>query len=173
MKTITPEELKKLYEKDFVLWVEKNLELLREKAYELMDWENLLEEIQDMARRHFESTISYLAVILEHLYKWETFRGHTSYAGKGGNKWIDSIRNARDELNLLFRRYPSLKVKVSAQMQEAWEEAKVRLRKWLREEKTRGAIWIKRARINPESYKFPEECPYTFKQAMEYTPWEK
>ena len=74
MKTISKEELRELYYKDFPLWAEINYELLKEKAYELVDWENLLEEIWDMGRRHLDSGISLLAVILEHLYKWDNFR---------------------------------------------------------------------------------------------------
>ncbi|MDM7266346.1 MAG: DUF29 family protein [Aquificaceae bacterium] len=64
MRTIGKEELKELYHKDFPLWVEKNLELLREKAYDLVDWENLLEEIEDMGLRPLESCIIHLAVSL-------------------------------------------------------------------------------------------------------------
>jgi hypothetical protein len=52
------ESLKELYEKDFYLWVMENLKLLKNKEYEVVDWENLLEEIEDMAKRHFESVIS-------------------------------------------------------------------------------------------------------------------
>ena len=74
MRTISKEELKELYDKDFPLWVEINLELLKEKAYDLVDWENLLEEIEDMGLRHLESCTNLLAVILEHLYKWDNFR---------------------------------------------------------------------------------------------------
>jgi len=53
-KNVSKEELKTLYEKDFVLWVEKNLRLLKEKQFDEVDWENLLEEIEDMGRRHLE-----------------------------------------------------------------------------------------------------------------------
>jgi hypothetical protein len=42
--------LKELYEKDFYLWVQENLRLLRNKEFQLVDWENLLEEIEDMGR---------------------------------------------------------------------------------------------------------------------------
>ncbi|MCX7760841.1 MAG: DUF29 domain-containing protein, partial [Hydrogenothermaceae bacterium] len=45
MKTLTKEELRQLYDKDFPLWVEVNLELLKDKAYDMVDWDNLLEEI--------------------------------------------------------------------------------------------------------------------------------
>ncbi|EEP60044.1 conserved hypothetical protein [Sulfurihydrogenibium yellowstonense SS-5] len=83
-KNVSKEELKTLYEKDFVLWVEKNLRLLKEKQFDEVDWENLLEEIEDMGRRHLESVISFMAVILEHLYKWENFRENENM----GNSWV-------------------------------------------------------------------------------------
>ena len=44
MRTLNKEELKELYDKDFPLWIEINLELLKEKAYDLVDWENLFEK---------------------------------------------------------------------------------------------------------------------------------
>jgi hypothetical protein len=50
--------LKELYEKDFYLWVMENLKLLKNGEYNLVDWENLLEEIEDMARRELKSLIS-------------------------------------------------------------------------------------------------------------------
>ena len=62
MRTISKEELKELYDKDFPLWVEINLELLKEKAYDLVDWENLLEEIEDMGLRHLESCTNLLCL---------------------------------------------------------------------------------------------------------------
>jgi len=76
--------LKELYGKDFYLWVQENLKILKNKEYELVDWENLLEEIEDMGRRYLDSVVSLMAVILEHLYKWEHFR-YREYAGHG---WI-------------------------------------------------------------------------------------
>ena len=60
------QNLKELYEKDFYLWVMENLKLLKNKEYELVDWGNLLEEIEDMARRELRSLISFMAVIMEH-----------------------------------------------------------------------------------------------------------
>lgn len=51
MRAITKEELKELYGRDFPPLAEINLEILKEKAYDLVDWENLSEEIEDMARR--------------------------------------------------------------------------------------------------------------------------
>jgi len=46
----TTQSLKELYEKDFYLWVQETLKLLKNKEYDLVDWENLLEEIEDMGK---------------------------------------------------------------------------------------------------------------------------
>jgi len=124
--------LKELYEKDFYLWVLENLKLLKNKEYELVDWENLLEEIEDMAKRHYESLISYMAVIMEHLYKWENYR-ESAYMGSG---WKKSILNARKELIDLFDEIPSLKriAQEKESLNKAWRRAVNSLITWFKEE---------------------------------------
>jgi hypothetical protein len=52
------QQLKGLYEKDFLLWLEENLKLLENREYDLVDWENLLEEIRDIEQRHLDAVIS-------------------------------------------------------------------------------------------------------------------
>ncbi|MFN3976542.1 MAG: DUF29 domain-containing protein [Aquificaceae bacterium] len=156
MRVISKEELKELYEKDFPLWVEINLELLKEKAYELVDWENLLEEIEDMGLRYLDSCVSYLAVILEHLYKWDHFKDLTYSRERGGMKWIKSIKNARTEIEILLERYPSLKTKLPLELQSAWIIAAKRIIKWAKDNK-----------IELSKSDIPEKCPYTYEEAME------
>ncbi|MEZ0338065.1 MAG: DUF29 domain-containing protein [Aquificaceae bacterium] len=156
MRTIGKEELKELYHKDFPLWVEKNLELLREKAYDLVDWENLLEEIEDMAKAELRACRSHLAVILEHLYKWDHFRELTR-AGeeKGGRSWIKSVERARERLELIFEDAPSLRKKLPDELSKAWKEARIRLLEWLDE-----------IGEDSDKYHIPEKCPYTYEEAM-------
>jgi len=156
MRTISKEELKELYDKDFPLWVEKNLELLREKAYDLVDWEKLLEEIEDIGLRHLESCISYLAVILEHLYKWDHFRRLTTGGEEtGGMGWIKSIENARDEIEALFEVYPSLRKKIPKEMDKAWTFAIPKI-----------LIWARDNNLNLSKRDLPKKCPYTYEEAM-------
>lgn len=103
----------------------------QKQKYELVDWENLLEEIEDMGRRYLDSVVSLMAVILEHLYKWEHFR-YGEYAGHG---WIKSINNARKELRTIFKRHPSVKAKSQEKenIQTAWELAVYSLIDWFKE----------------------------------------
>ncbi|MCX7760142.1 MAG: DUF29 domain-containing protein [Hydrogenothermaceae bacterium] len=147
---ISKEELKRLYDEDFPQWAEINLQLLKEKAYELVDWDNLLEEIEDMSRSDLKACVSFMVVILEHLYKFDNFKdlagGETA-----GKSWIRSIENSRDRLNLLFNRYPSLRIKTLTELSWAWEKARVNLR-----------IWLRNNNYNPDNFNIPENCPYSF-----------
>jgi hypothetical protein len=151
---ITKEELKQLYDKDYPLWVDINLQLLKDKAYELVDWDNLFEEIEDMGRSDLKACISYLAVILEHLYKLDNFKdiagGETA-----GKSWIRSIINSRLDIDAMFKIYPSLKYKLPKEVDKAWIEARKELIKWLYKNEK-----------NPNDFNIPEECPYTYEEAL-------
>ncbi|MDW8237892.1 MAG: DUF29 domain-containing protein, partial [Aquificaceae bacterium] len=149
------EILKKLYDKDFPLWAEINLELLKEKAYDQVDWENLLEEIEDMARSDLKVCIDHLAVIFEHMYKLDNFK-NLAGGETAGSDWVKSILIARERIVRLLDTYPSLKEKLLSNLQTAWEQAILNLRVWLIE---KG--------FNPDEFSFPESCPYTYEKAME------
>lgn len=155
LKETTRQDLKSLYSKDYPLWVEKNLELLKGRAYHLVDWENLLEEIEEMGQRHLDTCLSYLAVVLEHLYKWDNFK-HLIGGSEAGKKWIKSIKNARTGIEAEFKKYPSLKAKLPLEFDKAWVEAVKRLK-----------IWLTDNDYEPEDFNIPENCPYTYQEAME------
>ncbi len=162
----TTQSLKELYEKDFYLWVIENLKLLKNKEYSLVDWENLLEEIEDMARRELRSLISFMAVVMEHLYKWENFR-ESAYMD---SSWKKSIINARSEIKKLFKDVPSLRQKAEQKesLEKAWQYAVINLVDWFEEAEDLAKKYFGRL---PTEKDFPQECPYTFQQVMEYKPW--
>jgi hypothetical protein len=163
------QSLKELYEKDFYLWVQENLRLLKNREYEIVDWENLLEEIEDMGKSLFKSVRSHMSTIMEHLYKWKNFR----YGPEMGYDWIETITNARRELRDIFEDNPSLKVKAQERdtLQRAWELAVRALLDWFENPKNKAlAAFYFKGRI-PTEKDFPQECPYTFQQIMEYKPW--
>jgi hypothetical protein len=167
METKT-QSLKELYEKDFYLWVIENLKLLKNREFDLVDWENLLEEIEDMAKRELRSLISLMAVIMEHLYKWENYR-KSAYMGSG---WKKSIINARTEMIKLFKDVPSLRAKSQEKqiLQRAWEDAVLNLIAWF---KVNEKLALRHFGRLPTEKDFPKECPYSFQQIMEYEPWLK
>ncbi len=164
LKSLSKERLKELYHKDFPLWAEINLQLLKEKAYELVDWENLLEEIEDMARSDLKACISYLAVILEHLYKWDKLRHLTWAGGEGGHSWVASVYRARERLKAYLENSPSLRSKIPQEIDKAWNFALAELRGWLEELHIKGEL--KKGELEKLLTSLPNKCPYTYEEAM-------
>ncbi len=155
------QNLKELYEKDFYLWVQENLRLLKNKEYDLVDWENLLEEIEDIGRSLRLDVLRQLVKIMEGLYKLENFKGHPE-----AGDWVEEICRARRELRDLFEDSPSLKAIAQNKdtLQRAWKLSVRALVDWLKlPPNFKGKL--------PTEEDFPQECPYTFQQIMEYKPW--
>lgn len=60
-----------LYETDYLKWIETTVKKLQVQDYSNIDWENLIEEIEDMGRSERRSLKSNLIVVLAHLLKWQ------------------------------------------------------------------------------------------------------
>ena len=60
---------KQLYETDYHLWVLETVKKLQNHEWEAIDWENLIEEISDSARRDKKKLKSLLKNLIEHLLK--------------------------------------------------------------------------------------------------------
>jgi DNA polymerase III delta prime subunit len=62
-----------LYDEDFVVWTERQAEILRRLAREgsnlPLDWDNLAEEVESLGKSDRREVESYLERILEHLIK--------------------------------------------------------------------------------------------------------
>ena len=60
-----------LYDADVLLWSEQQAELLRRRAANALDWENLAEEIEDVGRSQLNAVESLLTQALLHYLKAE------------------------------------------------------------------------------------------------------
>ena len=63
-----------LYDRDFNLWVEEMAIALRNRDIKAMDWNNLLEEIEDLGKSEKRSLESYLERLVEHILKLKYWR---------------------------------------------------------------------------------------------------
>jgi hypothetical protein len=106
-----------LYEQDFDAWAMAQAAALRtirdailngdQQPAELLraiDWDNLAEEIEGLARRDRRELASRLALIIEHLAKLEFSSATEPRAG-----WISTVRRERDELEAILQDSPSLR----------------------------------------------------------------
>ena len=70
-----------LYHADYLQWIEATVEQLQHRDYASVDWENVIEEFKDVARRDRQALESNLVVVLTHLLKWRYQLNTTAVAG--------------------------------------------------------------------------------------------
>jgi len=133
-----------LYERDFYAWANEQAALLRAGKFDSADIENIAEEIESMGRSEKRELVNRLAVLLLHLLKWRF------QPGLRGNSWRSSIEEQRIRLEDHLKDNPSLKAQIGSAMVTAYRLARVEA------ERETGL-----ARTT-----FPQECPFTFDQAM-------
>jgi hypothetical protein len=92
-----------LYDADYLRWIETTVKQLRCQDYATVDWENLIEEIEDRGRSERRSLESNLIVILLHLLKWQFHPEHRS------GSWESSLIEHRRQIQEALGESSSLK----------------------------------------------------------------
>jgi hypothetical protein len=104
-----------LYDDDFVAWSEQQVDALRAQARRganlLLDWEHLAEEIEGLGISQKSALGSQIKRVIHHLLKLQ----HSS-ARNPRRGWEDSVIDARDEIEDLLDRSPSLKREISTEI---------------------------------------------------------
>jgi hypothetical protein len=106
-------DVKSLYDEDFFLWSKSQAEALRAAARnatnQAIDWQNVAEEIESLGRSDKRELSSQMRRIIEHLLKLQ-------YSGATDPRmgWINSIEDARAEIEVLLDDSPSLKSEIGA-----------------------------------------------------------
>ena len=98
--------LEQLHEQDLNLWLEKVTQKIKNRDFTDMDWNNLVEEIEDMSASQKRALRSYYSRLIEHLLKikyWE------SEKARNETKWRIEIDNFRREIQSILEDSPSLK----------------------------------------------------------------
>lgn len=138
-------KLKALYDADFNLWIETQVAALRDQHFEDLDFPNLIEEIEDSAKRDKRALRSHLKVLLLHLLKWQFQPANRS------NSWNASIANARIEIEDILLDSPSLKTYLLTAVDKAYANARTLAAK----------------ETGLELQAFPESSPYRLSQILE------
>ena len=143
-----------LYETDFVKWAEEQAALLTERCFDLLDLENLIEEVDDLAGRHRDALQSQMQRLLVHLLKLT----YTTGSREPEQAWRRRARNARDEIDKLINRYPSLRNRLQYECTFSYPYA------------------VRAARNELSDYgddhePFPEACPWTLDEILDHEFW--
>lgn len=134
-----------LYEADYLKWIETTVQRLRERDYFNVDWENLIEEIEDMARNERRRLSSNLIILLMHLLKWQYQPERRSGSWKGSI--VEHRRRIRNDL----QDSPSLKPYLEQVFSECYPDA----------------VEQAAAETGLPQATFPESCPYTMTEILD------
>jgi Domain of unknown function DUF29 len=136
-----------LYEEDFPLWAERQGALLRERRFEELDLDNLIEEVEALARRDGREVESRAELILIHFLKL-TY----SPAPEPRRGWVRTILTQRRALARMLT--PTLRDHLAEQLVELYGQAR-----------RMAAIEMETDAIEPEV--LPAECAYSIDEVLE------
>ena len=106
MVTELKTEVKKLYDTDYNLWVLETVKQLKNRNFDCLDLDNLIEEVEDLSRRDKKKLKSLLRRLFEHLLKlkyWELEKERNQ------RHWRGEIINFRVQIKEELEDSPSLK----------------------------------------------------------------
>lgn len=134
-----------LYETDFYAWTEAQVHLLKTQQWDGLDTVNLIEEVETLGRKERQELRNRLAVLIEHLLKWQFQPAQQS------NSWLGTIREQRLQIKLLLQDSPSLKPYLEQALSDAYDLG--------------VALAIRETELNEQV--FPEVCPFSLGQVLE------
>ena len=142
--TVIP-DLKILYEIDDSLWLEETIELLKNKRYEDLDLENLIEELEDLGNEKKFRVASLLEQIIRHLLLLQFWTEERAY---NQDHWELEIVNF--QIQLKRRLTTNLRNYLQNELTNIYENAVFFVRK-----KTKNKVT------------FPDTCPYILEELLD------
>ncbi len=132
------------HEKDTYGWAVHTAQLLRNKKMSEVDFDGIIEELEEMGISNRHALKNRLSQLIFHLLKWQyqpDFRGRS---------WSGTIKEQRIRLNDLLEDNPSLKAIMEESLKKAYKITMTLIEK-----------------ETPLDLKLlPAECPYTLEQIM-------
>ncbi|MBD1858539.1 MULTISPECIES: DUF29 domain-containing protein [Leptolyngbya] len=126
------------YLTDFQQWIDQTVERLRDRRWQDIEIEPLIEEIENLGKSERRGITSQLTRLLLHLLKWQYQPQRRS------DSWLDSITDARTQIELAIADSPSLSTYPLEQLEISYQRAR------------RQAA----QQTNLPIATFPEQCPY-------------
>ncbi len=149
MKSVTKSgiTMKQLYKTDFALWIDETIKQLKKQELEQIDWENLIEEIEDLGREQRRKVNSFLRQLFVHLLIYQYWTTERFYCGNG---WKGEISNFRAELDELLLSKTLLNY-LGEEFNNIYLKARI--------------IAINKTGLSPDI--FPKTCPYTVEKVLD------
>lgn len=146
-----------LYHSDGYTWAIEQADALRRRDFAAIDWDNVVEEIEDVGRREKNHWSGCCARVLEHLLKIEHYREATHEVLR---HWVSEINDFREEMADDIINNPGLQGECTMMLKGAWRKGRnYALRRLAEYDESNGTSTLKQARRQRDRT-LPEQCPY-------------
>ncbi|MEQ9232957.1 DUF29 domain-containing protein [Coleofasciculus sp. E2-BRE-01] len=108
------------YKTDYYQWIQETINQLRERNFNQVDWNNLIEELESMGKSERRAVLSLLTRLLEHLLKLSYWEAEKEYSR---NLMAAEIVNFRAQIQQRLEDSPSLKPELDAMYAKAYPVA--------------------------------------------------
>ncbi|MEO1464688.1 MAG: DUF29 domain-containing protein [Cyanobacteria bacterium J06633_1] len=112
--------LKQLHERDLNLWIEEIKAKIKSRDFEGMDWESLIDEIDDMGASQKRALDSYMQRLIEHILKLKYWQSEVENCRNG---WMAEVSNFRSRINRILKKNPSLKNYLASEYKDIYQDA--------------------------------------------------
>ena len=137
-------EIKKLYESNYSQWLEETIKSLKSRQLRDIDYDNLIEELEELAKTEKRRVRSLLEQIIRHLLLYQNWHIEKP---RNANHWAAEIISFRNQIN---------------------EELTTNLRNHLAENiNLIYSIALDYVKTKTELTNLPEICPYTLDQILD------
>ena len=159
-----------LYERDFYSWSMQQADALKRRDFKAVDWDNVIEEIEDLGLAQKHDWEAYCARDIERLLKIHYWDHSTEWVLR---HWSQEIENFRDEMAELMDKNPGLKGQYAEMFAGAWKRGRRYALKSLAMYDEKRLV----ARKEPFSRKelrrkwdgiLPRKCPYRFEHVTAF-----
>jgi hypothetical protein len=133
-----------LYDSDYLQWLETTVNHLKNRDFEHLDLDNLIEEIETLGRSEKRELESRLTILLMHLLKYKY------QSSKRSNSWLFTIREQRLRILKSFKDSPSLKNYFQNIFSEIYSDAR--------------ALAADETGLNIDT--FPKDCPFNIELVL-------
>lgn len=134
-----------LHNTDFYAWTQQQARLLRERRFDDLDLDNLVDEVESVGRSDKRQIESRLEILMAHLLKWRF------QPGGRGSSWVATIFEQRQRLIGLVQESPSLREFQRQEVSNSYRAARL-----LAAKETGIALGV-----------FPDQCPFTPEQVVD------
>lgn len=145
-----------LYDKDFQLWIDETIASLKNRDFDALDIEHLIEELADLGKSEKRELESNLVVLLAYLLKITVQKDVPNIMK---TLWFESVNEHRQRVNQSIEDTPSLKSYLESAIFSAYQYAKKLAIKDSQNAKFGVRI--------PEKDEYPKNCPFSVEQILD------